>query len=470
MIHPLKNTTAGSGICAAGPGTASTPDAKGTRGPETSNIANKGTAGKDRRLGIANRKANAALVMFVAISLLVSMSISQLEAPEVGSLSYWLLLGAAGLLPLLDIRAIVKTLTGRARSLLLFGLIAGAWHGLQGDERAVLQIGLMVWVLAWLSSDAARLSATSLVRIYGALVVIGIGVWLVTDLNNWSLVPGAASDENGVWRVSFFPNIANTAILSLAVILVLTRSPGAARAHPFVLGAALYFVIFSFVRTALIALVLYTLMRWWLGLKRRSPKTLFWSALLVAIGVNIALASSVVAINYLQDIPLFSRLLLRGETGLAPEEIFQQLYRPWLWWQHLTLFSTSPSLMGWGAFDFAEMQLEELNVGTTPGGNEALITRLMANFGLPAFILLYYLLSRLRASARGGDTWACACFPSIFLLMMQWGNVFHPTDANGAIFWLMLIHGSSAFGGASRRRTAPAGLVTSPSPRTLPAA
>ena len=126
--------------------------------------------------------------------------------------------------------------------------------------------------------------------------------------------------------------------------------------------------------------------------------------------------------------------------------------------------------MGWGAFDFSEMQIEELNVGTTPGGNEALITRLLANFGLPAFIFLYYLLSRLRASTRSGDIWACACFPSIFLLMMQWGNVFHPTDANGAIFWLMLIHGSNSFVGASRSRTPPAGSAISPSSITLPSA
>jgi hypothetical protein len=101
--------------------------------------------------------------------------------------------------------------------------------------------------------------------------------------------------------------------------------------------------------------------------------------------------------------------------------------------------------MGLGAFDFFEMQIEELNVGTTPAGNEAQLTRLLATYGFPSLLYSWYLISRLREIAKNRDVWAVACFPTILLLMMQWGSVFHPSDANGAIFLLIAIHGGQAF-------------------------
>lgn len=391
------------------------------------------------------RARNLALLVFVIVSLLVTMSITQEETPEIGSLSYWLFIIAAGLLPLADAGAIIKTLLGRARLLLLFGLMAGAWHMMRGDGRVVLQLGLIIWVLAWVSTDKARLNLDDLLLVYILLVVIGLGVWILTDLNKWGLIPGSTIEEIGIWRVSFFPNIANTGMLSLAISLVLTRSTAMARAHPVVLGIALYFLLFSFVRTALIALTLYLALRWWFGRRHRSARLLFWTSLLVGIGVNLIIASSAVVIDYVQQFPLLARLFLRGETGLTPEEIFQQLYRPWLWWQHLTIFANSPSLMGMGVFEFVDLQTQELNVGSTPGGSESLLTRLLAVYGLPAFLFMFYLISRLRRLARQRDLWACACFPAVMLLIMQWGNIFHPTSALGVIFFLMIVHGSKAF-------------------------
>ncbi len=398
------------------------------------------------------RTRNLAMLFFVALSLLVSMSISQEQTPEIGSWSYWLLVIPAGLLPLADAGALFKTLLGRARLLLLFGVIAGAWHLLRGDTRAVLQLGLIVWVLAWVSTDRAHLKVQDLLVVYLTLVAIGVGIWMLTDLNKWGPIPGTTVDDYGVWRVSFFPNIANTAMLSLAVLLVLSRSIATVRAHALVFGIALYFLLFSFVRTTLIALAVYLVLRWWFGRRQRSARLLFWTSLLVGIGINVMIASSVVVIDYLQQFQLVSRLMLRSETGLTPEEIYQQLYRPWLWWQHLTLFATSPSLMGLGVFEFVNLQTEELNVGTTPAGNEALLTRLLASYGLPAFLFMFYLISRLRHAARQHDLWACACFPALMLLIMQWGAIFHPTDALGTIFFLMMVHGSKAFTGARAER------------------
>lgn len=392
------------------------------------------------------RTRNLALLAFIGLSLSVSMATTQEETPEIGSPLYWALVIGAALLPLLDVGAIYRTLFGRGLLLLGFALTAGSWHLLTGDLRVVLQLGLMVWVAAWLSSDNARLCVRDLLGVYLASVVVGVALWLLTDLNQWGLVPGTTAEHYGVWRVSYFSNIAMSAMLSLAVTMVLTRTMASARAHSLVLGLALYFLVFSFVRTALIALLLYVALRWWFARQDHpSPRSLFWTALLVGIGINLMIATTNVVLEHLQEFPVISRLFLRGETGLTPEEIREQAYRPWLWMQHLILFETSPFLMGLGVFEFSEVQPEALLVGTTPAGNEALLTRLLATYGLPALLFVLYLISRLRESARQCDLWACACFPPIILLVMQWGNFFHPTDAIGAIFFLMIVHGSKAF-------------------------
>ena len=409
-----------------------------------------------RRLPVSARHLG--ILLFTALSLMVTMSVNQEDSVEIESLSYWLFVGPAALLPLFDFRQIIKTLFGRARLLLAFAALAGTWHLAQGDQRAVMQLGLLILVLTWVSTDNAKLNVQDILRLYVLMVIIGFFVYVLTDQNKWGLIPGTTVEEYGIWRISFFPNIAYTAILSLAVLMMVTKNLATARAHPVVLGVASYFLLFSFVRAALIAAALYFALLWWFD-KHREPRRMFWTAIIVAVSANLLIASSVFIVDFLQQFSLLSRFFLRGEAGLTPDEIYQQLYRPWLWWQHLTLFASSPSLMGWGAFDFFEMQTEELNVGTTPAGNEAILTKLLATYGLPGILFTIYLFVQLRRSADAGDHWACACFPAIFFLMMQWGSVFHPSDAMFTIYLLMIARGSKGYMGylglAPKKRARP---------------
>lgn len=392
---------------------------------------------------------NLALMLFFVNSLTVAMSITQDATPEVGSLAYWLLVLPSLLLPLCDSISIARNLLSRAWPLLAFGLIAGMWHMLAGDYRAAMQLALMVWGLAWLGCSRAQMADRHLVWLYVALVVIGACVWLTTGLNKWGLLPYTTLAEyaEGGWRLSFYPNIANSAILSLGLFFVLTRDREVMRRFWPVLLLATYFVLFSFVRTALIGLVLYLFTRWWLHRKPRSSRAMFWMALLLGVGINLMIALSTPVFGMLQEIDLVARLFLRNEVGMSNEAIYVQIYRPWLWMQHVQLFWGSPGLMGLGVFDFSQVLLDELIVGTTPAGNEAVLTRLLATYGLPAVLFVYYLIRCLRDLARRQDAWACACFPTIILLMMQWGNIFHPTDANGALFMLMVTQGARALGG-----------------------
>jgi hypothetical protein len=373
------------------------------------------------------------------------MSITQEETPEIDSLGYWLLIAPSLLLPLTDTGAICRALLAHGRPILVFGLTAGSWHLIRGDLKVVSQLVLIVWVLGWLSTENARLTLRDLIVLYLGLVLVGSYIWISTDINKWGMLPNTTVYSGLDWRISFFPNIANSAVLSLAMFLILTHSTALARKHLAVLLVVAYFLFLSFVRTATIGVALYLFMRWWLGRKPRSSRAMFWTALLLGIGINLMIAGSAAIISNLGQFELISRLFLRSEVNLSNEEVFAQLYRPWLWMQHILLFWDSPWKMGLGAFEFSEILIEELNVGTTPAGNEAQLTRLLATYGLPSLFYSWYLISRLREAARHYDIWAVACFPTFLLLMMQWGSVFHPSDANGAIFLLIAIRGSQAF-------------------------
>lgn len=387
-------------------------------------------------------------LIFVVLSMLVQISLGQEDKVEVNSPTYWMLVAPALIFPIFNYRKILNGLIApQARLLLLFGMCAAAWHFSHGDMRAVSQLMLLVWVTAWVRGSRTPFLISDLVKLYVGLVLIGILIDVFTRMNVWGLLPGTTREDYGIWRVSFFPNIANTGMLSLFMILLLTRDRITMVRHPVALAISLYFLIFSFVRTAQIAVVLYLLMRLWCGVGRHPNKQgqYFWGAIIITITAHAFIAFSPFILDFAQNLPLVSRLFLRGEEGLTTQEIFEQAYRPWLWGQHLNIFASSPGLMGLGAFNFDDVIDQGLIFEHVDMGSESLPTRLLAAYGLPAFFFIGFIIGSLRRRAYLGDHWACACFPAVFLIMMNWGSVFHPTNAFFVLFFFILLHGSEGF-------------------------
>lgn len=387
------------------------------------------------------------LLLYVLISISVSMTITQEEVPEPNSLRYWLIIAPAVLFPFTNLRSLLPSLLGSARFLWIFALLAGSWQYLRGDSPALMQLILLVWVLNWLSCRNLTINLKHLVFIYLLFVVVGFLVWVFTDLNKWGVFPGLTLYQDTKWRISFFPNIAISATFSLLVFLAVTHSHIAIVKNKLVLLICLYFSVFSYVRTVNIALLLYLFCRYVFSIKRLSPRSLFWLTIFICLSTNILIANSSMLVSYLGDIPLVSRFFLRGEVALSAEQVFEQLYRPWLWMQHLNIFINSPGLMGEGSFDLVDMVTYELLPGTTPVGNESQFTRLLATYGLPALLYIVFFLDSLRRACTRIDLWSISCFPPISLLFMQWGNIFHPTDAIGSLYVLILIRGSTLFSG-----------------------
>jgi len=387
-----------------------------------------------------------AMLVFVALSLLVTMSLGQTEGFARGSLQYWLVVTPAVVLPLLDLAAIVKTLLGRAKLLLVLLLWAGGWHFAAGDARATFQLCAIILVLTWISTERASINVRDLTRLYLLLIVVGLSISFLSDFNHYGLVPGLSDPVYGLWRVSFFPNIAYTGTLSLVMLLVLTRTKERAGQHPVVLIIAIYFLAFSFVRAALIAAIIYLVLYYYFR-RRATLQTarMFWIALVVAFGVNIAVASSANILYALQDNPLVSTIFLRGKNDLSVDDILYQLYRPWLWTAHLRLFLSSPVWMGWGSPEFYQPMLDATGPPLATTGSESVPTRLLASYGIAGMLFTLYLVRQLRELAFRDDRWACACFPAVFFLMMNWGGVFHPTDGMFILLSLMTTRGSDGF-------------------------
>jgi hypothetical protein len=389
------------------------------------------------------------ILIFIAVSFSVTMTLHQLGTIEPGSSRYWILVATTSLLPLVNLNESINVLFGQAKSLLFLLVLGGGWQVLTGDLRAAMQLLALILTLAWISTDRALIDAKDFVRLYIALVALGVLVKLTTSLNVYGLVPGFSEPEFGIWRVSFFPNIAYTGILSLTILMVLTRTKDVARAHRVILAIAAYFLLTSSVRAALVSAIIYFGLMYWFGRKQNiSSGRLFWTATLVAIGFNVAILFSVGFLYLIQDNAILSALLLRGQSDLSLDQIQYQLYRPWLWSTHLWLFLTSPGLMGWGSTEFAKlvaMLYDDADNLLISAGTESLPTRMMVAYGVVGSFLTVYFFSRLSHAARIGDTWACACFPAVFVLMMNWGTVFHPTDGLFVLLLLMITKGSQGY-------------------------
>src|SRR5262249_4228157 len=153
-------------------------------------------------------RRHCAMLVYVCLSLSMTMLVQQTVGIERGSWQYFTYVATAIALPSLSLPSIVRCLFSRCALLIIWLLWAGTWFFWVGDYRTVGQLGLLIFVMSWVATDQARLDAGDLVKIYVALILVGMGILSFTTLNPYSLIPGRAIPQYGVWRVSFFPNIA----------------------------------------------------------------------------------------------------------------------------------------------------------------------------------------------------------------------------------------------------------------------
>jgi hypothetical protein len=424
------------------------------------------------------------ILLFLAYSLLLTVYMGQERIVSRGEPLYWLLTLPAVAAPLPRLRQTVENLIfGCARPIAVMGVTASLWFGLRGDTGAVPPIILIAWVSAWASRSEVRINVRWLFAII--LVFYGIGSlsfvlqppfekysWLMQeyqgdplgadaadsgnialppqdregiDINAWGILPGQTAPAYGPWRISMVPNIATSGIISLFVFLIALKHLGFRWLNITTVVAAAYFTILSFVRSALIGLVLCSATTVVLTLLPDNARLRVTVAFAMTLGLILIVGLSPFALYHLQDIPLISRLLLRNQSGLSLEAIYRQAYRPWLWLQHLQIFWQSDYLMGYGS-SLAQSATEKLlNANQIRSDSVSLPTRLLATYGLPALGFFYFLGERCYTHAKENDVWGVSMLSLLIWLMMTWGSIFHPTNAIFVLALLIIGRGGNAF-------------------------
>ncbi|WP_097108329.1 hypothetical protein [Hoeflea halophila] len=383
---------------------------------------------------------------FIVLSIMLSMLVGQDTAVRPYSPLYFAIVLPALLVPLLWWRGIAAASVGIGWPLLVFVLMAGGWQLAMGDYRAAIQLFLFVWVLLWVCALDVRLSSRAYMVLFAGSVLAGCAGYIVLDNNPWGFLPRMTSSDFTIWRLSFFPSVVLTGLFSLFVVIVVSESRESFRLRLLSNTAGFYFLVFSFVRTAILAGAIYAPLAVWFSRVRQNWRILFFVPLVLVLVIHGSILVAPYILVHFQDNEIVSRLLLRGKTGLEVKDVYEQITRPWIWQKHFEFFLSSPYLMGLGNFDFFSLAVPvpEPNQPVL-SGSEALLTRLLATYGWPAFFLIFFMVARLHQHARAGDYLGCAIFPGIVILATNYGSVLHPSSFLFVLYFQLLIHGRKTF-------------------------
>lgn len=387
-----------------------------------------------------------AYVGFLALSILMSMLVGQETAVRHYSPLYFAIVLPSLFVPLLWWRGLVTAAFGMGWPLVAFGVLAGGWQMAMGDYRSVIQLFLFIWVLLWICALDVRATTSTYLKLFGAAMVVGCVGYFALQNNPWGFLPRMTSSDYLVWRISFFPNVVLTGLFSLFALIAISESRAGFGVRLLSNMLGFYFFIFSFVRTAMLVGAMYVPLAFVFSTMRPNWRVMFLAPLSLALILHGAIVVAPYVLVHLQGIEIVSRLLLRGNTGLQVQDLYEQLSRPWIWQKHIEFFLSSPYLMGLGNFDFFSLAVPNPGVNQSElSGSEALPTRLLATYGLPTLFLFWFMVARLYKHARAGDYLGCAIFPGIVILAMNYGSVLHPSNFLFVLYFQLLIHGKETF-------------------------
>lgn len=384
-------------------------------------------------------------ITFILISLLVLLFIRQDEMVSVGSIKYWLIILPPLLLALVNFQSIILNICTKTLPILLMVILSCAWYIFLGQNQGLNRLVLFLLMFALLQLDDAKIKVKALSYIYVIAILFSILIYFNMDINKWGLIPGTTTNGLSVWRVSFFPNIANSAFYSLFMFIVYTKDKETFLENKGMACLSLYFTLFSFVRCALVSLVLYLFLYAFFK-KIKSSKALFLYSILAAILVNIIIVFSSDIIYAMQSLPYIDRILLRGEQTLSEQAIYVQMYRPWVWNEQWNIFVNSPWFMGEGVYDFNALKTSHIRgIDYEESDSVSLLLGMLAAYGLLVIFFFYFILKKNFHNAMALDKWACAIFPVIIFIGMQWGVIFHPATPMFLMYFLILFQGKKAF-------------------------
>ena len=232
----------------------------------------------------------------------------------------------------------------------------------RGDAPTVLSAGLLALTLIWLTTAPAVIKLATINRVF-VLSVLVAGIFYAFGWSEYGLLPGQyreGEDRGITWRVSLFPYVAESGFFALIVLLA-NQMHGRGLRRAIYVAAALYFLLLSGVRSALLGWLLclvFMAIDRHCALAAQHRFVRLRLALIAGLLLSfLAIVLSSTALQFFPELtqgPLGSYLLRAAADDVGAESIGQSVYRGWLWVQHIDLFVSSP-LVGVGQYEFASL-------------------------------------------------------------------------------------------------------------------
>lgn len=314
------------------------------------------------------------------------------------------------------------------------------------DAASVRSMALMALVLLWLGGVRHGISVSLLNLLFCVSVLVG-AVWFGFGFSDYGLLPGQylEGEDRGIqWRVSLFPHVPESSFFALIVFLANQRlQRGWTRI--IACGASLYFVIFSGLRSAIVALLLAELYILWNARARPgSGGRAFQIAGMLVSFVAALLVAGAFAENVELPGGVLGNFLFRSDSMSGQDfALGATMYRAWLWMQHLELFASSP-LIGIGTFDFGAVVSESLLSGVEESGSESFLTAWLARVGLCFLPFLVYLSMLCRRAAASASLFEGAMFLVLGVATLAYGSFLVPYNFMFIVLFVLLVSGKQS--------------------------
>lgn len=298
----------------------------------------------------------------------------------------------------------------------------------RADFRTLLSLGSLCLMITALRNSGVA-ATPRLINFLFVLSIATCGVMHALVIGRYGIIPGQADDQTVPWRVSLFAfNVTPSWMLSLVVIsLNYFYGRGVLIRALFIL-LALYFLVFSASRTALIILTL------WIAFVVMTKMVSFRERLFYKLFIPCAVVMFVIALNgdwILQlmtgsNSPLVNTLLSKSAEGpVSMEEAGTSVERTILWSSHLDVFLENP-LIGRGTFELEDL-LPYTESHSVHGG-ESFITGLFARVGLLALLFVYFMHLVAVEATQNGDKLAYCLIIFVAISVLAYGTYMVPYD------------------------------------------
>jgi hypothetical protein len=323
----------------------------------------------------------------------------------------------------LSVRQIVLRNYSRAATVMLIYTIGvSILSVLRGDFTSIYSTLLFsATVIAILNSKI-----TVSVAFLNSLFLLSVALSVVTThlgMNEFGYLPG-------VWegRVSLFPLLPESAFFC-CIVLVANYFLNTSRWRYVIFCLALYFLIFSGSKTALVTLslfFLYLVTLRFLPFRNRGFYGIYNVAIAILFIIIINLGSAIQLLKKL-DNEAINKLVFKSEQ-VDDDVAFAQTSssRLWIWGEHLKIFFKNP-LIGVGTFNLSDYATVDPTVQyTTSTGSESFFTNQLARFGSISFGLLLFLFTLQKKAINREERLSYFLILFLLITMLVYGSFIVP--------------------------------------------